>query len=223
MLDVIQLFAEKTTRDELGLGSIRDALADLLFPGTSTTQTRARYFLFVPWMYRELERRRTPSADVERKGRKREIALIYALAGSEDKAGIIGISSRERLQRLPSNIYWNGLAKLAIRRFSGSQDQYHQSLDGFYQRVSGRVMNDDGEPDGDAGDRNWHAALPSMPPDFPDQASFVLRRVDAEYLSQRIMSTHPRSLFAFLLREAWRVDPVALAAPEADRIPRSHP
>jgi hypothetical protein len=72
-------------------------------------------------------------------------------------------------------------------------------------------MNDDGEPDGDAGDRNWHAALPSMPPDFPDQASFVLRRVDAEYLSQRIMSTHPRSLFAFLLREAWRVDPVAFA------------
>ncbi len=44
MLDVIHLFAEQTTRDELGLGSVRDALADLLFPGTSTIQTRARYF-----------------------------------------------------------------------------------------------------------------------------------------------------------------------------------
>ena len=41
MLDVIELFGERTTRDELGLGSIRDAFADLLFPGTSTIQTRA--------------------------------------------------------------------------------------------------------------------------------------------------------------------------------------
>ena len=36
-------------RDELGLGTVRDTLADLLFPGTSTIQQRARYFLFVQW------------------------------------------------------------------------------------------------------------------------------------------------------------------------------
>ena len=33
MLDVIDLFGEKTTRDELGIGGVRDAFADLLFPG----------------------------------------------------------------------------------------------------------------------------------------------------------------------------------------------
>ncbi|MBX3438179.1 MAG: hypothetical protein KF861_11860 [Planctomycetaceae bacterium] len=47
MLDVIGLFGKKTTRDELGLGSLRDTFADLLFPGTSTIQTAARYVLFV--------------------------------------------------------------------------------------------------------------------------------------------------------------------------------
>ena len=36
---IMDLFDEKDTRDELGLGSIRDALSDLMFPGTSTIQT----------------------------------------------------------------------------------------------------------------------------------------------------------------------------------------
>jgi len=40
MLDVVDLFREHDTRDELGIGSVRDAFADLLFPGTSTIMTR---------------------------------------------------------------------------------------------------------------------------------------------------------------------------------------
>jgi hypothetical protein len=60
MAGVIALFNEKDTRDELGLGSIRDTFADWLFPATSTIQTRARHFLFVPWIYQKVERLRTP-------------------------------------------------------------------------------------------------------------------------------------------------------------------
>ena len=56
MLDVVDLFREHDTRDELGIGSVRDAFADMLFPGTSTIMTRARYFLLVPWAYQRLER-----------------------------------------------------------------------------------------------------------------------------------------------------------------------
>jgi hypothetical protein len=41
MLDVVDLFREHDTRDELGIGSVRDAFADMLFPGTSTIMTRA--------------------------------------------------------------------------------------------------------------------------------------------------------------------------------------
>ncbi len=54
MLDVVHMFQEKDTRDELGIGIIRDAFADYFFPGTSTIQTRARYMLFVPWIYLDL-------------------------------------------------------------------------------------------------------------------------------------------------------------------------
>lgn len=48
MLEVVDLFKEEGTVDELGIGSIRDAFADALFPGTSVLQTRLRYVLFIP-------------------------------------------------------------------------------------------------------------------------------------------------------------------------------
>jgi hypothetical protein len=67
MLDVVDLFREHDTRDELGIGSVRDAFADMLFPGTSTIMTRARYFLLVPWTYQKLERQRVSSAEVPAK------------------------------------------------------------------------------------------------------------------------------------------------------------
>lgn len=79
MLDVISLFREKEMRDELGIGLARDAFADLFFPGVNTIQTRARYFLFIPWIYLDLERLRVKSAEVERRGRYEETRLINVL------------------------------------------------------------------------------------------------------------------------------------------------
>ncbi len=54
---IMALFQERESRDELGLGAIRDSIADHLFPGTSTIQTRLRYMLFIPWLFRMLEGR----------------------------------------------------------------------------------------------------------------------------------------------------------------------
>ena len=61
---IMALFQERETRDELGLGAIRDSIADHLFPGTSTIQTRLRYMLFIPWLYRALEKRQVPEAQL---------------------------------------------------------------------------------------------------------------------------------------------------------------
>ena len=49
-LDVINLLSEQGAVDELGIGIIRDAFANYFFPGTSTIQTRAKYFLIVPYV-----------------------------------------------------------------------------------------------------------------------------------------------------------------------------
>ena len=90
MLDVVDLFREHDTRDELGVGSVRDAFADMLFPGTSTIMTRARYFLLVPWTYRRLEKQRVGSAEIAAKARRAELSLIQPIEDSEDNDGNIG-------------------------------------------------------------------------------------------------------------------------------------
>ena len=51
MRELVALFSEPGTLDNLGIGQIRDGLADLLFPGISTVQTRARYLVLIPWTF----------------------------------------------------------------------------------------------------------------------------------------------------------------------------
>ena len=79
MLDVIDLFSEKTTRDEHGLGGMRSAFADLPFHSTTTVQTVAKCFLFAPWMYRDLERKQVLANEVAERARKFETNLAIAL------------------------------------------------------------------------------------------------------------------------------------------------
>lgn len=45
------MFTQRGSRNELGIGQLRDGISDALFPGTSTLHTRARYLLFVPWSF----------------------------------------------------------------------------------------------------------------------------------------------------------------------------
>ena len=40
MLDVIDLFGERSTVDELGLGTVRDVFADKLFPGLARVRSK---------------------------------------------------------------------------------------------------------------------------------------------------------------------------------------
>ena len=117
ILSVLSLLSFPAAVDELGIGVVRDGFADLLFPGTSTIQTRAKYFLLVPYILMELEREKnlTPAVLLDRLARE-ELALIPVL--SKDNAeGVIGARAGEKLQRKPSSIYWNGLYTYGIFRY----------------------------------------------------------------------------------------------------------
>jgi hypothetical protein len=198
--DVIDLFREQDTRDELGTATIRDAFSDLFFPGTSAIQSRARYFLLIPWMYLRLEEKKLESAEVTRRARDEELKLIDVLADSEDNFGTIGVRARRTLKRLPTSVYWQGLQRLGILLFHQPRDQYHRSLDGFYRRrQSGTIRNDDGEVVSGARLRNWHAGIPDAPEGFPRECSLALTRAEAEYLQERILYSAPQSLFARLV------------------------
>ncbi len=199
MLDVINLFRERDTRDELGIGTVRDAFSDLLFPGTSTIQTRAKYFLFVPWIYMDIERRRVSSDKVSAEARRMEIKLITSLIDSKDKDGIIGIDARANLKRLPSNIYWQGLGSWGVRMTPESQDAYHRSLDYYYDSARRIQKNDDGDMVSGVSVGNWHNSIPTKPKEFPAEASFLLSKEEAGYLYERVSSRAQGTLLFFLI------------------------
>lgn len=236
MLEVVDLFKEKDTRDELGLAGIRDAFSDRFFPGTSTIMTRARYFLLVPWTYLRLEQKRVPSNTVAAVARRAEIDLIEAIEQSENNDGNIGKYARTTLKRLPSSVYWQGLKIWGIRTFSGSLDQYHRGLDRCYdlhsrhhKRAEGRDSDHD-----DLAATNWHPHLSVQrkesigltPPDgFPSECSLELKRAEAEYLRERIR-TSPAckdSLLSELVTHRIRHEPVDFAwqHPGAGEFPES--
>lgn len=200
--DLASTLSERETRDELGIGSIRDTLADRLFPGTSTIQSRARYLLFLPWLYRILER--------EHSGRSRERAerlerqLAAALRRSSDTVGLVGARTLA-VERLPSSIYWNGLGVLRIRRYSLSLSEYYRWLDDP-GRATRLLVDDDGAPlVGDLASL-W-ADVPSAPAEFPDQAEFQLTRDESRFLTERAtLATPHRTTLLRILFEQGRHD-----------------
>lgn len=202
-LDVLDLFREKGTVDELGVGTVRDAMADVLFPGTSTIMTRARYYFFIPWMYKEQERKRVSSAEIAQKARRAEIQLIEALVGEEERDGVIGIEARKDLKRLPSTIYWQGLGVLGFRLTPLSREAYHRSLDKFYRSGGDVLRGDDGHAIVGGRRHNWDPAMPAPPSDFPERAVLALTADEASYFRERVRQAAPESFFAQL---AWNLD-----------------
>ncbi|NNB96297.1 hypothetical protein HJC10_19890 [Corallococcus exiguus] len=205
VLEAVDRFKETDTRDELGLGAIRDAFADLLFPGTSTIQTRARYFLFVPWMYRQLHEKRVTADKVTSRARKEEIHLRDALLQTVDTVGVIGKVAGAALKRLPSNVYWQGLSAWKIRLYPGSQQEYHRYFERLHTADEGG-RDDDGESLDGGRMAPWHLHLPPAPDTFPEGADFELRPDEARYIAERICFSAPRSLLAFLVLRGKTVD-----------------
>jgi hypothetical protein len=197
MQRILALFEERDTRDELGIGAIRDSFADQFFPGTSTIQTRIRYLLFVPWIYRRIEQEQIASARIAAVARQRELDLAKVLAPGGDW-GVFGKTAGGALKRLPSSVYWAGLQSWGIRQFHGSQDQYHRALDEIYRRRRFAERREDGEAGWERAPETWHPSLPEPPARFPAEADFKLTVREAEFLRERIVTTQPSSLLAFL-------------------------
>jgi hypothetical protein len=189
--EILALLKEQDTRDELGLGVIRDHLADTMFPGTSTIQTRARYFLFIPWIYSRLEAKAVPASDIRKRARTAETNLIKALIKSGESEGVIGREKQAELLRLPSNIYWAGLGALRIRKYAGSQQQYHRAWDYLASARRNVVLDDDREPVGSGPGLTWDSKMPLPPEEFPEAVTFELSREEAIYIQQRILDLGP--------------------------------
>ena len=204
VMELVSALNEPGTLDELGIGSIRDTIADALFPGTSTIQTRARYFLFIPWILQMVEAR--PNTRAEQLARQLQLQLCDALAETHGAgAGVIGREARAALKRWPSSIYWVGLERWGIRREPGSTPSHRDSL-----RGPSALLQATRAPDDPIEDRRYESAdgipgrwaeTPPPPPDFPEKATFDLTPEEARFLCDCIDLKHPHSYLAHILRE----------------------
>ena len=229
-LRIFSFFQEKESRDEMGIGSVRDSFADQLFPGTSTIQTRLRYMLFVPWIYRKLENEKVPEDSFAIQADKLERELIQPLLDSDDQAGVFGRTSGNKIKRLPSSVYWAGLRKWGILRTPYySQDEYHRRIGEIYKKrdaLSSRkkemvALDDDFDVDYDA--VSWHPWLPPPPNDFPEKADLSLTRAEAEFIQDRIQRVCGGSLLAFLSRNCKPADAeTPWDHPDHDDFPDDH-
>ena len=93
-LDATSFWRARNAR-ELSLSTLRDAFADLLFPGTGSLHSRARYFFFVA-MYQSFEAKGLRSAEMVRKVRQFEVTLINGSdrIGSWHRCGASGRTNK---------------------------------------------------------------------------------------------------------------------------------
>ena len=190
--ELIALYTQSESRDELGIGQIRDAFADGLFPGTSTIHTRARYFLFIPWLITQGAKARS-GAKLKAWTDVQERKLIGALKdeGIGAGQGLIGRVAGPSVRTLPSAIYWAALGRYGIltRDIQPGMLGALAPAAGADDELGVRTTQD------------WHPTLPAAPAGFPAsvQGGMKLLREEAVWLRERILECAPGTMLAHLL------------------------
>ena len=212
VLSVLRQLTEPGAVDELGIGTIRDGFSDILFPGTSTIQTRAKYLFIIPYICMELERGgilqpREFISLLE----QNELDLIDILAvnGAE---GVIGQRSRQTLRRKPSTIYWNALRTFGFLSEPVSLSEYAALLyarrrTSEHLKTSGKRKSryeEDTTDDLDTGMKGisfWR--VPVSDDNWRDELTIELTKDEAVYLRERILAMPGTSdsLLGLIVRE----------------------
>ena len=212
VLNVIHLLDEPGAVDELGIGAIRDAFADYFFPGTSTVQTRAKYFLIVPYVIMEAgsgEYGSDLNAILRRIDNEERHCRDILIKTSND--GVIGsLVPKSWVLRAPSNIYWNGIKRMGIFKENLSVKEYiHQSIlqrslkkaKEYGNREKDAEENE--RDDIDAGDitsiQFWSLG-DTYHSNWRDNLTIELLPEEAAFLKSQIITCQRESLFAFILK-----------------------
>ena len=128
---LMQQLMESEAIEELGIGRVRDHFSNTLFPGTSTLQHHAKYFVVLPSLFYHAaygSRRFHSTAEVDRYIKEAEIEITRQMASKPDGStrtditGITGINTyreamtdyRKYVKYDPAYIYGSGLVRFGI-------------------------------------------------------------------------------------------------------------
>ena len=214
VLSVLELLSERDTLDELGIAPIRDGFANIFFPGTSTIQTRAKYFLIVPYALKDLElsSETNPNRVLQAFDEIEKECAEHLLDG-DDTEGVIGsrsLAQGQWVKRTPAEIYWGGLRNYGI--FTGGNFSLSEYVRASCAMKKNKTSikslgnrNDSEENDGDdkdAGDlfhkQFWH--IPTYSEDWMDDLSISLTAAEGDFLRRQIILSFPDSMMAYILK-----------------------
>ncbi len=219
VLDVMSLLQEQGAVDELGIGLVRDGFANYFFPGTSTVQTRAKYFLIIPYVLQEAVSgkygNRVP--DIIRRIDENEkdcgVRLYRRYADNPIGVGIIGarVLPKRWVARKPSNIYWNGIRTFGISLQDSMSITDIVKLSVYFRQQNKEKTLGNRRDDADEGDKDDRDAgraeavrffeLPEAVPDnWRDTLDIELTAEEAFFLRDRIQKSVPDTLLAWLLK-----------------------
>ena len=216
VLSILDSLSEPGTLDELGIAPIRDGFSNIFFPGTSTVQTRAKYFLIVPYALNDLERRKeTNYRDVLRiLDRTERQCAEKLIENGEDTDRVIGIRSLKQnkwVKRTPASIYWAGLRTYGIFKAGNiSLTQFADAMCRKNIRIMemkklGHCVNSDEDEDTDdkdAGDVSylqfWN--LPKYPENWQETLDINLTKEEGAFLKERIIASCGDSMLANILQ-----------------------
>ena len=220
ILTVLDLLTESGTLDELGIAPVRDGFSNLFFPGTSTIQTRAKYFFVVPYALKDLEysSESTPGKMMISLDAKERKCGEKFLSQNADESGVIGkrsLASGGWVKRTPADIYWAGLRRYGI--FIGgklSLSEYIRAMcaqknqKSVLKSLGNRRDNaEENEADDiDAGSngkiRFWHMPLYSR--GWFEDLSIELTEAEGRFLKEQIIMSCPGSMLSFILEHNMR-------------------
>ena len=215
ILSVLDLLSQDGTLDELGIAPVRDGFANLFFPGTSTIQTRAKYFFLVPYAIKQLERSDETNSNKflrELNEIERECAQCL-LDKNEKEGGIIGrvsLKNGKWVKRTPADIYWAGLRKYGI--FMGgniSLSEYARAVCAMKSQKStlSKLGNrNDNAEENEADDKNagnlfkmqfWK--MPLYNDHWHNDIHMKLTEAEGAFLKEQIIATCPNTILSYIL------------------------
>lgn len=123
-MELVSALNEPGMLDELGIGTIRDTIAEKLFPGIPTIQTRARYLLFIPWILQMVEEGSLRGAEDRTRRLQLQIRNALVTTHSTNERGVIGCGSGRTLQSWP--LYPGDQWERSLTSASVNIINYHQ-------------------------------------------------------------------------------------------------
>lgn len=218
---MMQLLQESEAIEELGIGRVRDHFSNTLFPGTSTLQHHAKYFVLLPSLYYHAafkSRRFQDTSEVSRYIKEAEVQITRQLAKDEngklktDVTGITGINTYEDalkdytkyVKYDPAYIYGSGLARYGIIPDTGVERLILELNRNHFDSPHNKSLIKSEDLTGDADDMNGDKQpikTCGEKYDFFDghTINMALSKIEASWLRDRIIATCKGSMLSCLI------------------------